>query len=294
MQLQDAQREQVKLRLSISGPTGYGKTAGALIIAHGMGYEWDKICVIDSENRSASLYANHSLTNGYKIGKFKTIPLEPDFTPEKYTEAIKCAEDAGMEVIIIDSVTHVWKGKGGLLEYNNSLGGRYQDWAKTDPRYMKWLTSILNSKCHVICTSRKKQAYEMTKVEGKTIVEKKGLEDEIRSGFDYEMTIAFEVLNDKHLVQASKDRSSLFDGKPEFIITEATGKAIRDWCELGVEATIPVNPVSAAIAEMYLAADMEAMKSIWTNNKAFQSDKAFIAAKEAMKAKYAPAQTATT
>lgn len=256
MQLQKATRAQVKLRLSLSSPTGFGKTAGALIIAHGMGYDWDKIAVIDTENKSASLYADHKLSTGYNIGQFQTIQLEPDYTPEKYVEAIKACENAGMEVIIIDSVTHVWKGKGGLLEYNQSLGGRYQDWAKTDPRYLNWLSAILNSKCHVICTSRKKQAYEMTKDStGKTTVEKKGMEDQIRDGFDYEMTIAFEILNDKHLAQASKDRSSLFDGKPEFVITESTGQLIRQWCEQGVEPAKPaLTPAQLAAYVKRLAA----------------------------------------
>lgn len=204
MKLQKATRKKVKLRLSIASPTGFGKTAGALIIAHGMGYDWDKIAVIDTENESASLYANHTLQNGYRIGEFQTIPLSPPYTPEKYSEAIKVCEDAGIEVIIIDSVTHVWTGQGGLIESNNSLGSNtFQNWAKTTPRYQKWLGSILNSKCHVITTNRKKQGYSMSEVNGKKVVEKLGMEDQIRDGYDYEMTIAFEVINDQHLAHAS-------------------------------------------------------------------------------------------
>lgn len=238
MQLQKATRKKVKLRLSLASPTGFGKTAGALIIAHGMGYDWDKIAVIDTENESASLYSNHKLPGGYLIGEFNTVPLQPPYTPEKYIQAIKVCEDAGMEVIIIDSVTHVWTGKGGLLESNDSLGGnKFQNWAKTTPRYQSWLSSILNSKCHVITTNRKKQAYELTKdSSGKTTVEKKGMEDQIRDGYDYEMTIAFEIINDGHLAKASKDRSSLFSDRPEFVITESIGKEIMDWCESGVDA----------------------------------------------------------
>lgn len=275
MQLKKATRKQVKLRLSISSPTGFGKTAGSLILAKGMGYDWDKICVIDTENGSASLYSNHTLTNGYFIGEFNTIQLEPDFTPEKYAQAIKVAEDAGMEVIIIDSVTHVWKGKGGLLEYNQSLGGRYQDWAKTDPRYLLWLNAILHSKCHVICTSRKKQAYEMSKDDkGKITVEKKGMEDQIRDGFDYEMTIAFEIIGDNHLTKSSKDRSSLFDGKPEFVITEETGQLIRDWCETGVDPKEEVNKAIAMLANCDTVEDLtllkEGLDSSVVSNKDFR------------------------
>jgi hypothetical protein len=227
MQLQVATREKVKLRMSVSGPTGFGKTYGSLLVAYGICGDWSKIAVIDTENKSASLYAH--------LGKYYTIPIEPPFTPEKYIQAIEVCEKGGIEVVIIDSATHVWKGEGGLLEYNNSLGGKYQDWAKTTPRYQKWLNKILHSSCHVITTMRKKQAYSMTQEGGKTKVEKKGMEDEIRDGFDYEMTIAFEVVNDNHLSRAAKDRTGLFDGKPEFLLDESVGTQIRDWCESGAE-----------------------------------------------------------
>lgn len=284
MQLQDATRKKVKLRLSIASPAGFGKTAGALIIAHGMGYDWQKIAVIDTENESASLYADHKLTTGYHIGKFKTLSLFAPFTPEKYTEAIRCCEDAGMEVVIIDSVTHVWNGKGGLLESNEQLSGnKFQNWAKTTPRYQAWLSSILSSKCHVICTARKKQAYELSKDgNGKSIVEKKGMEDEIRAGFDYEMTIAFEVINDSHLAKASKDRSSLFIDKPEFVITEDIGEKIMKWCESGIDLK------AVAIAEMKALSDIGEVKNIWTKYRSLQSDPDFIKVKDEMKTKLTP------
>jgi hypothetical protein len=82
---------------------------------------------------------------------------------------------------------------------------------------------------------RKKQAYSMVTENGKTKVEKKGMEDEIRDGFDYEMTVAFEIINDNHLAKTSKDRTQMFDGKPEFIITSDTGRMIKEWCEAGVD-----------------------------------------------------------
>ena len=140
-----------------------------------------------------------------------------------------------MEVVIIDSITHVWKGHGGLLEYQNSLGGRYQDWAKATPLYQQWLNTILQSKCHIITTNRKKQGYNMITDGNKTRVEKAGLDDEIRDGYEYEMTVALEIINDRHMAKASKDRTQLFVDKPEFIISVETGKAILDWCNQGTE-----------------------------------------------------------
>lgn len=219
--------------MSISAPTGFGKTYSALLLAYGITQDWGKIAVIDSENESASLYSD--------LGAYYTISMEPPFNVSKFVKAVDECIDAGIEVIIVDSTYHYWHGKGGLLEYNNSLGGRYQDWAKTNPLYSQWLDKILQCKAHVICTSRKKQAYEMTKdSSGRTVVEKKGMEDEIRSGFDYEMTIAFNIVNAKHMVEASKDRTRLFAGQQEFIITSETGKLIKEWCETGITAPLPI------------------------------------------------------
>jgi hypothetical protein len=226
LQLKTATRRKTKLRLSIAAPTGFGKTYSALLLAYGMTQDWEKVAVIDTENGSADLYAH--------LGPYQTITLEPPFSPARYIEAIKICEQAGIEVLILDSITHVWHGQGGILEYKDSLGGRYQDWAKATPLYQQWLNAILHSSCHVICTMRKKQAYSMVTENNRTKVEKAGLEDQIREGFDYEMTIAFDIINDSNMVKVSKDRTQLFTGKPEFKITPNTGEMIRDWCELGI------------------------------------------------------------
>lgn len=256
MQLQKASRKKVKIRMSIASPTGFGKTYSALLIAHGITNDWNKIAVIDTENESASLYSD--------LGEFYTIPIAPPFTPEKYIQAIKTCEAGGIEVIVIDSVTHLWNGEGGLLEYQQSLGGRYQDWAKATPLYMKWLSAILQSSCHVITTMRKKQAYNMTVENGRTKVEKAGLEDEIRGGYDYEMTIAFELINDKHLCKVSKDRTKLFDGKPEFVVTSETGEMIRQWCEQGID---PMDEIHSAIDRLNACKTVEELKSVKANEQ---------------------------
>lgn len=284
MALIKASRKKAKIRLSLAGPTGYGKTTSALMIAYGIVQDWDKIAVIDTENQSASFYSDHTFGNGFHVGEFQTIQLSPPYTPEKYQASIKECEEAGIEVIIIDSVTHVWTGQGGLLEYNNSLGSNtFQNWAKTTPRYQKWLDSILQSKCHVITTNRKKQAYALVDDNGKKKVEKKGMEDQIRDGYDYEMTIAFELINDQFMAQASKDRTSLFMGKPESVITTEIGQIIKEWCDKGIEPKPEPNPVAEAIAEMFLQTDVSGLQNIWAKYKSFQTDAGFIAAKDQMK-----------
>ena len=177
MKLQKAKREQVKLRLGLSGASGFGKTYSALLLAYGITGDWSQIAVIDTENNSASLYAN--------LGEYNVLPLTAPFSPERYIEAIKTCEDAGMDVIIIDSITHEWDGKGGCLEIVDSLGGRYQDWSKVTPRHSAFIQSIMQSKCHMITCVRRKQDYDMVKGDnGRLPVPKVGTKEVTRDGFD--------------------------------------------------------------------------------------------------------------
>lgn len=97
MKLQKAKRSQVKLRIGLSGASGFGKTYSALFLAYGMTNDWSKIAVIDTENNSASLYAN--------LGDFNILNLQEPFSPERYIEAIKTCEAAGVEVLIVDSLS---------------------------------------------------------------------------------------------------------------------------------------------------------------------------------------------
>jgi len=250
MQLQKATRKQVKLKLGLSAVAGGGKTKGALLLAKGLCGEWDKIAVIDTENNSASLYSD--------MGPFNTLELTADYTPEKYIQAIKTCEDAGMDVIIIDSITHEWDGKGGIIDISNSMtGNSFTNWAKITPRHQAFIDAILQSKCHIITTVRRKQDYEMNKdSNGKTTVTKAGLKEVTREGFEYELTLNFN-LDERHNCTASKDRTGLFMDKPAFIITEETGKLIKQWCETGVE----VKPVLPALTPEAFAKGIERIKA---------------------------------
>lgn len=234
MELKKATRRQVKLRMGLSAVSGGGKTMSALLLAFGITNDWSKIAIIDTENGSASLYSH--------LGEFLTIDFKPPYSPERYIECIRTCETAGVEVCIIDSITHEWDGKGGCLEIQEKLGGRYQDWAKVSPRHQSFVDSILQSSMHMITSVRRKQDYEMTKGQnGQIKVEKAGLKEVTREGFEYELTLNFNIeLN--HLATASKDRTGLFMDHPAFQITSETGKKIKKWCETGQEDIAPKKP----------------------------------------------------
>jgi len=228
MQLRKATRKKAKIRLGLSAVSGGGKTYSAILIAKGLCGDLSKTAIIDTENGSADLYAH--------LGPFNVLPLTAPFTPERYIEAIHTCEKEGMEVIIIDSISHEWDGKGGCLEIVEALGGKYQDWAKVTPRHQGFLEAILHSPSHIITTVRRKQDYEMVKdTNGKVKVEKGGLREITREGFEYELTINLEM-DTQHHASASKDRTNLFMGKASFVPTEQTGELIASWCEQGEEA----------------------------------------------------------
>lgn len=213
-----------KLRLLLEGASGSGKTYSALLIAKALG---KKIALIDTEKGSASLYD--------KLADFDTCELTAPFTPEKYIAAIVEADKQGYDVLIIDSITHEWSGKGGCLDLQSALGGRYQDWAKVTPRHNAFIEAILQSKMHIIATARTKTDYETTNNNGKMKVEKVGLKTEQRDGLDFEFTLVFR-LNENHLASATKDRTSLFNGK-EAVIDTSTGEILLNWLNEGADTS---------------------------------------------------------
>lgn len=267
MQLQKATRKKVKLRLGLSAVSGGGKTYSALLLAKGLVGSWEKIAVIDTENNSASLYSH--------LGDFNTIELAAPYTPERYIQAIKTCEDAGIECIIIDSITHEWDGKGGLLEIHSSMtGNSFTNWSSLTPRHQKFIDAILQSTSHVITTVRRKQDYEMTKdSNGKTKVEKAGLKEVTREGFEYELTVNFN-LDEKHNCTASKDRTGMFMDAPVFKITEDTGKQIAAWCNDGLVEPTPKELADKAVKDFEDCNSVVEVTALWnklpTNIKAIE------------------------
>ena len=231
-----AERKRSKLRLALCGPSGSGKTYSALQMAFGMG---GKVALIDTENGSASLYSH--------LGEFDVCEIAPPFTVQKYIEAIKGAEQAGYDVLVVDSLTHAWAGQGGLLEEvdkraaSSSSKNSYAAWRDVTPMHNRLVDTILQSNLHMIVTMRSKTAYEMEKgVNGKVAPVKKGMAPIQRDGLEYEFTVVLDLDNQKHVAEAGKDRTGLFDGKV-FVPTQETGKELIEWLDSGSEPSINQN-----------------------------------------------------
>lgn len=244
-----AERKKAKLRLAICGPSGSGKTYSSLQIASGLG---GKIAMIDTENGSGELYAN--------LCEYDVCQITPPYTPSKYIHAIKEAEKAGYEVIIIDSLTHAWAGSGGLLEEvdkrKSNARNEFVAWREITPMHNDLVNAMLQSSCHIIGTMRTKTAYDMVKDEkGKVKPVKIGLAPVQRDGMEYEFTVVLDVDVDKHMATPSKDRTGLFDGK-YFIPNKETGTELLSWLNDGVES--PEKSMNKAQLETIKQAALDA------------------------------------
>lgn len=240
MELRLATRKQAKIKLALQGPSGSGKTYSSLLLGYGLSGDWSKIAVIDTENHSADLYAH--------LGNYNVLPLSKPFSPERYIEAIKVCEQAGMDVIILDSITHEWDGPGGVLDIHQAMmGNSFTNWSKVTPRHNAFVQKFLQSQCHIIATIRTKQDYVLSEKNGKMVPEKVGLKGVTREGMDFEFTLVFDV-DIKHMVTASKDRTGMFMDKPDMMITSETGNKILQWCNAGKSLPDIVTEVQYAVS----------------------------------------------
>lgn len=225
---QKATRKKAKLKLAISGPSGSGKSYGALRLACGMS---SKVAVLDTENGSASLYSDRFA--------FDVLDVPPPYDQSKFIDGVKAAVAGGYEVVVIDSASHFWEG---ILAYKDALdkrgGNSFTNWNEAGNKFKAILDAILQSPIHVICCLRSKQDYVLeTNERGKQTPRKVGLAPIMRDGVEYEFTTVFDV-DMAHQTKTSKDRTGLF-GDSIFQITEDTGKQLLAWLDKGEEAPRP-------------------------------------------------------
>jgi hypothetical protein len=243
-----AERKQAKLRLALTGPSGSGKTFSALLIAKGIG---NKIAVVDTENRSASLYADMAAGPLQGIN-FDILEIDPPYTIAKYVDGIDAAVKAGYDALIIDSISHAWAGEGGLLSKKESLdsrgGNSYTNWAGITKEHEAFKAKLLNCDIHLICTMRSKQDYVLeVNDKGKSSPKKVGMAPIQRDGMEYEFTTVFD-LSMNHDAVASKDRTSIFDGLV-FKPAVDTGKTLMAWLESGTAPVRKAEPLKVADPE---------------------------------------------
>lgn len=205
---QKATRQRSKLRLTIDGPAGSGKTYTALRFAHSLA-AGGRIALIDTERGSASKYVDDAPDG---VPWDFDVAEMTEFSPEKYTELINMAGKHGYSVLVIDSLSHAWEGKGGALEIKDRAGGnQWSAWRQVTPIHGRMVDAILQSPCHVITTMRSRMEYVQEEVEEgghkKTVIRKVGMSPIQRPGMEYEFDIVCDM-DWAHILSVSKSRCS--------------------------------------------------------------------------------------
>ena len=237
MQLQNkikkATRKSKKLRLSVSGQPGAGKTYASLRLAHTICGDGAKILVFDTEFGRAALYADQF--------EFDTWEFDPDaegrmVSYKDYIEVIAYAEQNGYDVVILDSVSHEWSDLQNLV--NSMKGNSFQNWGKVKMgAHQDFINAILYSKVHVISTIRSKEKTEF--VDGK--VQSKGVGEQQDTDLKYYMDFVFTIQDrETHTGIVEKAPPGLYE-QYEGLTLKITDKLCKDisaWLETGIPTDI--------------------------------------------------------
>ena len=228
-------RAKSKARIALIGASGSGKTLSALYLAYGFTGDWSKIALIDTEHERGRFYANRE---DLGTGEFLYASLTAPYSAERYvqyvTEAAKVVGEDG--VVIVDSLSHAWKGEGGVLDRKAEIAQRsnkndYTAWDDAGQIQNHLIDTILSVPSHTILTMRTKMAYAMEQNDrGKMQPVKVGLEPVQRQGTEYEFDICLQI-DRTHTASVSKDTTFLdgFTG----VITPELGAQLREFLSKG-------------------------------------------------------------
>ena len=262
MGFQKATRQNIWLKVAVSGVSGSGKTWGLLELATGVAKKMreveklnaddptGRIAFIDTENGRGKYYANDF--------DYDYMALSAPYTPESYIVAIDDALRAGYKTIVIDSTSHEWSGEGGCLEIHSKIpGNSYTAWQTVTPRHKAFIEKIISSPAHVFVSVRSKDEVVIEEVNGKKVPKKVGVGVDQRGQFEYEYTVTFEVDRDRHIATAGKDNTNIFDQWNEML--KAThGEMLYDWANSGSGKNMKVVDVKPKIEKAEKPADAPA------------------------------------
>jgi hypothetical protein len=265
LQIRQAQREGARLVIGLAGQSGSGKTYTAIKLAYGMvGGNGSKVGFLDSENRRGSLYSDIVKTP-FLIGD-----LIAPFTPARYAEAIREFQAAGVEVLIIDTISHVWDSTGGCLEIVDASPNKMIGWANAKSQHKRMLNTLLQCDMHIIVCIRAAEKTDFTDTKKPKYL---GIQPICEKGFMFEMTASL-MMEDRGRRQVqiegvTKMPSDLLPilGRMEGYITEEDGAALAAWVN-GAKITDPVVEFHRNALISITEKGTTSLKEAWTETPA--------------------------
>jgi hypothetical protein len=237
LEIRPAQREGARLVIGLAGVSGSGKTYTAIELAYGLAdYDATKIGFIDTENRRGSLYADILQNSKPPTGTpFMIGDLVAPFSPQRYIDAINDFAKTGIEVLVIDSITHEHEGAGGLLEI---AGQDNKYWNRAKAEHKRFVNALLQSDMHVIVCVRAREKISMDRVRDdkgnmKTDIQDVGLQPITEKNLMFEMSASLMMHDEGARQTVLKCPAALASalGRKEGYITALDGKCIRDWVD---------------------------------------------------------------
>ena len=245
LNITEAVREGARLVIGLAGVSGSGKTRTALEIAWGLAKgDSSKIGFLDTENRRGRLYAECLVGTDGKIHRFKHADLYAPFSPQRYSQAIKEFQEAGVEVLVIDSVTHEYDNEGGYLEIREPLPGKS---GKRDnvaaAEHKKFMRTMLQCDMHAVVCVRAREKVKIEKGQdpetGKfgTIYVPQGLQPIQHRDFMFEMTASLMIHDQGQRRDVIKCPAELMEflGHDRQYLTARDGMLVRKWVDGGTK-----------------------------------------------------------
>ncbi|MGE0714797.1 MAG: AAA family ATPase [Alphaproteobacteria bacterium] len=242
--------------ISLYGMSGSGKTYSGLLLGRGLVGPEGRLGMIDTETGRGMIFAD-DVPGGYDYAE-----LTPPFTPERYTEAIKAAEAAGFDALVIDSASHLWDGLGGIIEAaegSKSSSGRalqgLAKWASPKARYKKFIQSLLTTRMHLILCLRAKEKMRQAKDDqGKEVIVSDGFFPIQEKTFIYDTTVQlFMPYTDKArsgMAVVEKCPGALLAAFPDGErLSVKAGEIVREWVNGGEAVDHAFNALRVAGAE---------------------------------------------
>lgn len=244
IEITPAAREGARLVIGIAGISGSGKTYTALQLAYGLaGGDGRKVGFLDTENRRARLYASdhtyqvvqQSMGLAKPPAPFMVGDLYAPFSPQRYIDAILQFQQAGVEVLVVDSVTHEWEGPGGCEEIATAGNPRVPRWNDAKREHKRFVTALLQSNMHVIVCIRAREKVKIERVGGETKITPLGVLPVCEKNFMFEMTASMLMWAEGQQQEVLKCPAELRDilGRGQGYITAADGAALRQWVDGG-------------------------------------------------------------
>jgi len=261
IQIRKAQREGARMVIGIAGVSGSGKTYTAIKLAYGLaGGRGDKVGFLDTENRRGSLYAD-IVTDPFMIGD-----LYAPFSPQRYADAIREFQSAGVEVLVIDSISHEWEGTGGCEDIANSSTNKVIGWANAKAAHKRLMNVLLQSDMHVIVCIRAREKIDFSDPKNPRPL---GIQPICEKNFMFEMTASIMMMDGGRVQVPTKCPSDLMGilGRGQGYITESDGADLRKWIA-GANQTDPAVEYARNVLQSTTEQGGAALRAAWEGTPA--------------------------